>query len=229
MLFRLPKPLHGWSEFFHEIVIVVIGVLLALGGAQLIDSLRTRSEVASLRAAVDDELGRNLAIYRHMMEARPCATRRLADLERFLADSQAGRHDRLLRPIGRPFVQTGFFSVWDNKDAAVIGHMPLDLRLRYAELYDEFRNNETVHLNERDVWRSLSQFQQPEPLDHSDRMRMRELLTRAEQFNEVAGPNYDYIVKLARGLGIGPVTGADIQPVASDSICQPLLAAQSKG
>jgi hypothetical protein len=33
MLFRLPKPLHGWREFIHEIVIVVIGVLLALGGA----------------------------------------------------------------------------------------------------------------------------------------------------------------------------------------------------
>jgi hypothetical protein len=34
MRFRMPRPLHGWDEFVHEIVIVVIGVLLALGGAQ---------------------------------------------------------------------------------------------------------------------------------------------------------------------------------------------------
>lgn len=224
MLFRPPKPLHGWREFIHEIVIVVIGVLLALGGAQLIDALRARSDVASFRASVDQELGRNLGIYQHMMAARPCATRGLADLERFLADSQRGRRDRLLRPIGRPFAQTGFFSVWDNKDSAVIEHMPPELRLRYAELYDEFRNNETVHRDERDVWRGLSQFEQPEPLDHADRMRMRELLTRAEQFNEVTGPNYDYILKLADGLGIGPIGDSNIQPVASDNICQSLLA-----
>lgn len=29
MLFRLPQPLHGWREFVHEVIIVVIGVLLA--------------------------------------------------------------------------------------------------------------------------------------------------------------------------------------------------------
>lgn len=33
MLFRLPQPLHGWREFVHEVIIVVIGVLLALAGA----------------------------------------------------------------------------------------------------------------------------------------------------------------------------------------------------
>ncbi len=122
-------------------------------------------------------------------------------------------------------MQTGYFSVWDNKGSDVVDNLSLKLRLQYGELYDEFRNNEVVHLNERDVWRSLSQFQQPEPLDHADRMRLRELLTRAEQFNDSARPNYEYIPTLARPLGIEPIPDPQLKaPGTADSFCQPLLA-----
>lgn len=224
MLLRVPRPLHGWREFFHEIIIVVIGVLLALGGAQLIDTLRSRSEVASFRAAVDHELGRNLAIYQRIIAQRPCAERRLAELERFMADSSAGRSDRFARPIGRPFMQTLFFSAWDNK-GSVMDNVPLHMRLQYGELYDEFRNDEKVLLNEREVWRSMSLAEQSEALDHADRMRMRELLTRAEQFNEAARPNYEYTARLAHALGIRPVGDPNLARVESDySFCEPLLA-----
>jgi len=225
MRFRLPRPLHGWRELSYEVIIIVIGVLLALGGAQLIDMVNMRGEVAGFRQAVDHELGRNLGIYQTVMAARPCATRRLAELEQFLADSGAGRQDRLARQIGRPFTQTGFFSVWDNKGADVVEDLPLALRTQYGELYDEFRNNERLRLNEREVWRGLSQFEQPEPLDHADRLRMRELLTRAEQLNEVAAPNYDYVVGLAGPLGIRPIRDEKVAHLSSDdSFCQPLLA-----
>ena len=108
MLFRLPRPLHGWREFIHEVVIVLIGVLLALGGAQLIDTLRSRSEVSAFRATIDHELGRDLGIYAHIVAQRPCADRPLAELGRFLDDARAGRTDRFARPIGHPFIQTVF-------------------------------------------------------------------------------------------------------------------------
>jgi hypothetical protein len=227
MRFRFFRPLHGWREFIHEIVIVIIGVLLALAGAELIDSLRWRSEVRSFRSAVDHELGRNLGIYRSVTVGRDCGSRRLAELERFLADSNRGRQDKLRRPIGRPFLQTFYFSVWDNKGADVTDHLPLNLRTSYGELYDEFRNNGQVLLNERDVWRSLTQFEQPVPLDNASQMRMRELLTRAEQFNTAAAGNYDYIVRLAGPLGIKAIADPQLKPPgASDSFCQPLLASR---
>lgn len=81
-----------------------------------------------------------------------------------------------------------------------------------------------MHLNERDVWRSLSQFQQREPLDHTDRMRMRELLNRAEQFNSSAMSNFQYMVALARPLGIKSTADPQLKaPGAADPFCQPLL------
>jgi hypothetical protein len=223
--FKLITPLHGWHEFIHEIVIVVIGVLLALAGAEIVDSLRWRSEVRSFRKAIDHELGRNLGIYRSVIMGRTCVAGRLAELERFLADSTAGKRDRLLHPIGQPFLQTLYFSVWDNKGSDAADHLPLDLRIAYGELYDEFRNNEKVLLNERDVWRSLSQFEQPVTLDSASQLRMRELLTRAEQFNTAATGNYEYVVTLARPLGINPIADPQLTPIGStDTLCQPLLA-----
>ncbi len=225
MRFRLPRPLHGWQEFFHEIIIVVIGVMLALGGAQLIDTLHSRSEVASFREAVNHELGRDLGIYQSMMAWRPCVTRRTRELERFLTDARAGRHDPLVRPIGRPFMQTFYFSAWDNKGGEVTDQLPFKLRISYGEVYDEFRENEKVLLNERDAWRSLAQFEQPLPLDVASQLRLRELLSRVEQYNEVTPGNYDYIVTIAKPLGIHPIRDTVVQHVPSDeSFCQPLFA-----
>src|SRR4051795_6445564 len=154
MRFRLPRPLHGWREFAYEIVIVVVGVLLALGGAQLLDTINSRSQVASFREAVNHELGRDLGIYQSIIEGRACVTRRTQELERFLADARAGHRQPLARPIGRPFMQTFYFSAWDNK-GSVIDRLPLDQRVAYGEVYDEFRENEKVLLNEREAWRSL--------------------------------------------------------------------------
>jgi hypothetical protein len=222
---HLPKPLHGWRAFAGEVGIIVLGILIALSADQLVSAFQWHREVQAFREATDHELGRDLGIYRSVMVDRSCATRRLADLEHFLADSGAGHRDRLLRPIGRPFLQTLYFSVWDNKGSEIIDHLPLQLRTGYGELYDEFRNNERVLLSERDVWRSLSQFEQPVPLDDASQMRMRELLTRAEQFNAAAPGNYHYIVALSEPFGIRAIADPQLTaPGPSDSFCQPLLA-----
>lgn len=224
MRFRLPRPVHGWHEFAYEIVIVVIGVLLALGGAQLIDTLHSRSEVASFRGAVDHELGRDLGVYARIIAQRPCTDRRLVELQRFLEDAGAGRRHRLARAVGHPFVQTLFFSAWDNK-GEVMDQLPLDLRVQYGELYDELRNDEKVMLGEEEVWRGMALAEQPEPLDHADRVRLRELLVRANQLNANARPNHDYVLALAEALHIKPIGDPLLGHLPSnDSFCQPLLA-----
>ncbi|HEY7958737.1 MAG TPA: hypothetical protein VID20_01630, partial [Sphingomicrobium sp.] len=56
MRFRFFRPLHGWREFIHEIIIVVIGVLLALAGAQMIEDWRWNWQVGSTRQAIANEL-----------------------------------------------------------------------------------------------------------------------------------------------------------------------------
>ena len=46
MHFHLPKPMHGWRDFAGEIAIIVIGVLIALGAEQVIESWTWERKVA---------------------------------------------------------------------------------------------------------------------------------------------------------------------------------------
>ena len=225
MHFHLPKPLHGWRELLGEVAIIVVGVLLALGAEQLVEAAHWRSEVRDFRAAIDHELGRDLGVYALNMESRRCVAARLAALEQLLSQSRAGHQLRMVRPIGRPQSFSQYTSTWDNKGAEVTEHLPLDARVRYGEVYDEFANADIVRLNERDVWRSLAQFDGNEPLDHADRLRLRELLTRAEQLDAAARGNYGYILHLAKPLGIHPI-GDPQNPhmPGGESFCQPLFA-----
>ena len=224
-----PGPASGPRQILGEIGIIVVGVLIALGAEQAVQALHWRGQVSAFRDAVEYELGRNLGTYEVTMQQRPCVTRRLAELERLLADSRAGNQRRLLRPIGRPWSVSQYFSAWDNKGADVTGQLPLQVRINYGELYDEFRNVDQVRLHEREVWRSLSQFDLPEPLDHSDRRRLRELLSRAAMLDDATRSNFTYVTNLARPLGIraipDPQDGAAAPPNAE--FCKPLLAPAS--
>ena len=130
----------------------------------------------------------------------------------------------LLRPIGRPAAFSGYYSVWDNKDAQVDAHLPLQLRLRYGELYDELRDADALGTREVDGWRSLSQFDQPEPLDQSDRLRLRELLTRARELDSSRRNGFVEITKLAQSLAIKPIADPVMRSRPRDAgFCQPLL------
>jgi hypothetical protein len=80
MRFHFFRPLHGWREFIHEIVIVVLGVLLALAGAQLVEALHDRSTAVDTRAEVTDELNSDLMSMALRQSVEPCIDRRLSEL-----------------------------------------------------------------------------------------------------------------------------------------------------
>lgn len=56
MRFHFFRPLHGWREFIHEIVIVVLGVLLALAGAQAVENFHQRAQLRDAEDAMTSEL-----------------------------------------------------------------------------------------------------------------------------------------------------------------------------
>lgn len=56
MHIHLPKPLHGWREFVGEIVIIVIGVLIALGAEQLVEAWHWHHKIDAAEAAMRLEL-----------------------------------------------------------------------------------------------------------------------------------------------------------------------------
>lgn len=56
MHFHLPRPLHGWREFAGEVGIIVIGVLIALGFEQAVESLNWASKARAAKLELHQEM-----------------------------------------------------------------------------------------------------------------------------------------------------------------------------
>jgi hypothetical protein len=204
LFFRKLKPLHGWRAFWGEVGIIVLGVLIALGAQQLLESWSWAGQVRDFREASDYELGENLTILNHRLSRSGCVDRRLSELERLLVATD-GPMPKRIAPINEVDNYTYAWSVWRNKDAAVTAHLPVALRTRYATMYDEFENLDTKRIQENDVWRELGQFNLSEPLDHADRLRLTELMGRARMLNSNINYNWQYAIRgMAKGLDIRP-------------------------
>ena len=51
-----PKPWHGVREFLKEYVIIVVGVLTALGAEQLVEQLHWREQIRATKEALLPEI-----------------------------------------------------------------------------------------------------------------------------------------------------------------------------
>lgn len=80
MRFRLPKPLHGWREFAGEVGIIVVGVLIALGAQQLVESWQWRGEVRQTDERLRGEVASGLSNAYERFAIDPCLRPRLAEL-----------------------------------------------------------------------------------------------------------------------------------------------------
>lgn len=70
MHFHLPKPLHGWREFAGEVGIIVVGVLIALGAEQVVESIHWHHRRELAENAMRDELGNDDGVMASALLAR---------------------------------------------------------------------------------------------------------------------------------------------------------------
>ncbi len=97
-----PKPWHGVREFLKEYVIIVVGVLTALAGEQMVEALHDRHAAAEARSAVDAEIRLNLSYMQGRLATQACIERRLDEIGALLV--KAGEGPLAPRPswIGQP-------------------------------------------------------------------------------------------------------------------------------
>lgn len=136
MRIRLFKPLHGWRAFSGEVGIIVIGVLIALGAEQVVQTFNQRREMRELRAAVDNEIAYGLGTYDARLKQEACVEARLAELGQWLQGWRGGRPKMLVGTISAPRSGPPHTSVWASRDPegdvphAVAGETGLRLDLR---------------------------------------------------------------------------------------------------
>lgn len=228
MHIHLPQPLNDWREFLGEVGIIVIGVLIALGAEQVVEAIHWRSEARDFRRAVNHELALNLGTYAVNEMQHACIHRRLNELDDLLSRSRQGQQVQLQGRISGPFEISQYTSVWDNKDAQVVAHLPIDVRLRYAELYDEFRNTDAVKQAQTSVWTEFARFEEPEPLSQNDRRDLYGLIARARRLDATMQENWPVSERLGRALGLrpqfAPQNSGIVDSIRHSALCKPILA-----
>jgi hypothetical protein len=230
MHFHLPKPLHGWREFAGEVGIIVLGVLIALGAEQLIETIRARREVTQFRSAVTAELATDEAAYRYRVEQEPCVKRRLAELREWLGSERAGMPLVPVGDIGHPSFYSFLSSVWKSSNPDVMNHLSLDTRERYAALYDFVALVDGQMSDEEETWRSLNAFNSASPISAEDWRKISDLAYRAKSDDELVVANYDWFAHDAGAIGIAAAWGARGKFVTppDPEFCRPLFPPTSK-
>lgn len=67
-----PKPVHSFREFLNEIAVIIVGVLIALGLEQAVESWHHAEQVEQARETLKEELAVNLAGLRHTQRNSQC-------------------------------------------------------------------------------------------------------------------------------------------------------------
>lgn len=220
MRFKLLRPVHGWPGFFTELTIVVVGILIALAAQQAVDLWRWKGDVREFRAAVDNELGYNVAAYDDRRNQSACIDRRLDQLDQWHKGLAAGQRLALTSRIGRPTTTSLRSSVWQSRTPDVTAHLGLEKRLAYAAMYDLFDNYQKIGDRERLLWGELLDFEGAATLDPRDLLRLRGLIERGRLASRLIEANWPVLRRRAGVLGIQPWEDQDIPP--SETFCEPL-------
>src|SRR5690242_1076695 len=120
MHFRLPKPMHGWREFAGEVGIIVIGVLIALGAEQAVESIHWRASVSQMRQAMRSELGIDRKRLEVNLAQDSCMNARLDAILRWAATAPTSAR---ITDADQPFLWNYHTSTWDiTKTSPTAGH-----------------------------------------------------------------------------------------------------------
>lgn len=185
MRFTMPKPFRGWREFVGEVVIVVLGVLIALAFGAIADDIKWRSAVSEARTQLRYEIGLNLAFLDDRISGQRCVNQRLNHLAVIITRaSQTGRLPAL-GSVGQAEVYTWPTSVWESQIAAqTMTHFPLG---QSAAISRAYRFIAFVHQNndsEAAAWLTLNTMAGPgRPVDPASANRLIEALGIARRSN----------------------------------------------
>lgn len=123
-----PKPWHNVREFLKEYLIIVIGVLTALGAEQTVEWLHNNRELAETREALHAEVARNGQEMRYAEQEDRCY---LKVLDLYEAWAKGGPKPDV--PILA--LPTVVDPVWQSAKTGAVSHMPLKEKFAFGQLY----------------------------------------------------------------------------------------------
>jgi hypothetical protein len=180
-----PKPWHSVREFLKEYLIIVVGVLTALGAEQVVEALHWKHQVAAGEALLKDPFAREVRNAAIRAAQGRCVARRLADLSAIL--QQGADNGRLppLAALGHPAHPPWTVQTWEALLAAgTLAHMPQQQMLAYSAIRQRTAYLSALSDQEEDNWITLdSMVGTGRRLSDVDAEQLRLALVRASAVN----------------------------------------------
>jgi hypothetical protein len=237
MHFRLPKPLHGWREFTGEVGIIVIGVLIALGAEQVVESVHIRHESEKAMTAVRDEMAHSGGVFDERVTVQPCLDKRLAELDSIVGGARRTGRIPDIGEIGRPPMRPIQSAAWATAlTNGTAMHFPDQQRDQLSLIYSQAASYYGDGVDEQMMWATLRVLEHsPGPIDSNllaeaatnlARLHFRDMLNgidASQLLDDIRGQDLkpDYVVFSDPGR---PGTRQRMLDVTRNrSICQPLV------
>ena len=199
-----PKPWHGVREFLKEYLIIVVGVLTALGAEQGVEWLHWRHVIAEARHELKLDQMRLISRLGDRQAMSPCLARRLDELSAVLDQAEVTRRLPPIGEIGQPGLVPWNLRSWSSLvSGGVLPHFPRAEAERYSAeaLYlATVPARETV---EDDSWSALRAMIGPgRPIAEAELISLRgSLMTAYRQARQIR-TNANQLAALAHDTGL---------------------------
>jgi hypothetical protein len=184
-----PKPVHNLREFLGEILVIVTGVLIALGLEQAVEAWHWSHQVENAEAALGQELSETVGQGRERIAVTDCVDRRLDILAEIV--DHAADTGRLppLGDIAMPPERTWSNGVWQSTLNGQTGeHLANEERNAFSVIYGFVGMLSSTNARELDIWTRLYALVGPgRALQPAEAGELRRAISEARAANQVMG------------------------------------------
>ena len=211
-----PKPVHNWRELLTEIGVIVIGIVIALAGEQVIEEMHWRNQVHQAREVIASEMTYNLVGAIGHIRSLGCVEQRLDMLSGIL--DQAARSGSLppIGHIGEPVRHSWRSGAWDSVVASQTAtHFPPQQLAALSSLYKRVQRGEEFATRELEAWSRLYAIVGPgRRLDPASEADLRQAISIARDMGRTVATTSVFVVNEAAAASL-PFTAEEQQELAN--------------
>ena len=213
-----PKPLHGLREIVTEVGVIVIGIVIAIGAEQLVETMHWRHETEQTDEGLHAEVRRNLGEVLQRATVIPCVKNKIESLAaRLDTDSPDWRPEpglpiqqRLGASPALPVIFStpeGDYSAsaWRNASATKgLEHMSRQRLKIYSLIYNDVDYLSGLAIDERQASEALAPLAFHRRLNDTDRINFVSALAKLDRDNVLFFNSTGLLLEEARSVGVTP-------------------------
>ena len=201
---QMAGPLRGWRALLGEIGIIVVGVLLALGAQQVVETVHAGREAQNSLRAIREELAQSAGVFEERLMAQPCLDRRLDELGAIIATARRTQQIPAIGEIGRPPARPIQSTAWSTAAAeGIVSDFPDTQRNQLSIFYSQGAGYSKDVEAEQDLWATLRLLENsPGRIDETLLAQATVTLQRLRFRSMLDGINASQLLQAIRGFGI---------------------------